>query len=805
MNHGNSYNNLVVHTHNLVVHTHNLNRTHPSTMRYFKLSFTCLFIAMLSTNGFSQSYPMGMWHPADVSAFNDSLHAVAAQELSAMSGDEGSIINFVWGSNFVMGGRDNFRNQWYKDMLTLLNESNLDIVVNVRFTSADYTQTDGCVIRDGVISDDEFRRVSDAIDDLLDYENELIRQQNNYIHSRIIGWAIMDEPYAHNINITARRLSVEGCGTPAIVYPENLKSYRDRLYAHLENRGFPNRAFYLSEGATMGRLLTVDGSQQHISIRQDYAEFSASFDVLAIFYYDYVINREQSDIGDGGEWYNHGNNREGSLRGWNYIWEKAKADLGEDRTQEIHAILVLGEEIPTRIPPDNHMSYDVFEPEFLKTHAMTHASIRKVYNLGFDGISFYDWKHSADEYRNDAICWWEEEVANIPQCQNGYIESPFYSEAVATEIHDIDELVLSVTDTRSGENYVWLPSVGESMEFNSNSSRRYSDAVRFISTGDFWGEGEWSDQHFILTKNEVRSSTADGDDELVMVTTQSELRFNEDARHSQDRLRMLSDILTQEYFDRYIRPNYPCSQLPCDQAMANLRVTAITSGDFDGDGDSELIVAVYDSNLRLGSLHASFSGSEAGIFLGATADSISALASGDFQNNGRDELIVATRGDQRTRIYYADVGRGVDVFVQSSLIHNNPQTQMYVADFTTGKFNNNFRDQLVTSFRSELGNWSRITISSPVTDGVARNPSHSTNGIWASRSYRIDAIAAGDDNANRKDDLYVAMYHIGDERTVLFKNDISINRMPMQQRIFQSEMIRINAMTMGSFRESLHE
>jgi len=851
------------------------------------------------------SYPMGMWHATDRDPFTDSLHTVTARELQAMSGGDGSIINFIWGSNFIFGGASNYRVQWHKDLLMHLNDANVYLVPNVRFTSADYTSEGDCILRDGRISDEEFTKVARAIDDILDFEQNLIDTPGNgYTHSRIIGWAIMDEPFAINNRIRSQNLDTEGCGTPALVEPGPMKSYRDRLYNHLERRNFPNRKFYLSEGASMGRTVRDGLFRRHKPIVQNYAEFADSYDVLAIFYYDYIINSENSHLTDGGEWYNHGNQPEGSLRGWNYIWEKVQQDLGPDTDKEIHAILVLGEEVPVR-GANGGLNYDTFQPDYLQTHAMTHVSIRKMYEMGFDGISFYDWKHIPDEYREDAICWWEQEVADLPQCADAGVEtSPYYREAVATEIHDRASLVLSFSapgadgagtvhgfhtmhpggwasndgaDVLTDAAFVFgdngstaasaepSPSgtVTDGIESTSAAGMPADSAthagrsvlteapVQFIATGDLWEASPATpDATFLLASTERRSTNADGDDELVSFAAGpfqrsatgsvsgapadvqpgsdpgTHLHFHESPESPLENTHAPLSLVGERYVTDHLRLHYSCTDLPCEAAAETHIVTALTTGDFDGDGDAELVMALYDTLHRTGSVHISPNGLSPASLSFSLPDSVTALAAGDFNRNGRASLVAATRNGMQTRIFHADIASGEPLFSEESVISHHTDIPIVVRHMAAGNFDGSFRDQLLIALEHTRITWSRLTLSQPGASSLFRDPLWSGSTIWTSMSYRVTALVAGHfyggssaaqgiqttgtlptpehaRHHGRTDQLVSAFTHVGNGETLVFSAALTDGDNPWQQMLMRLDAVRVNSLGAGQFRESL--
>ena len=107
-----------------------------------------------------------------------------------------------------------------------------------------------------------------------------------------------------------------------------------------------------------------------------------------------------------------------TLAMWRYLIPQAREQLknaGRENT-EIHALLVLGEEI---FP-------DSLNEEYMVTHGLTHSAIKRVLELGVDGVWFYAWRAG---------------VINEEDAVERWLDLQYYAEAVETEFRDREVLV----------------------------------------------------------------------------------------------------------------------------------------------------------------------------------------------------------------------------------------------------------------------------------------------------------------------------------------------------------------------------
>jgi hypothetical protein len=249
----------------------------------------------------------------------------------------------------------------------------------------------------------------------------------------------------------------------------------------------------------------------------------------------------------------------------------------------------------------------------------------------------------------------------------------------------------------------------------------------------------------------------------------------------------------------------------------------MTTGDFDGDGDNEVITAVFSWDYPY--YTRVYSSNEGNNFKQTlikeyTSTSpngrtkITALASGDFKGNGRDELVIATYNDDYNDlyIYLADIATGENPTSSSNRVMSSTNSSMYVSHFAAGDFDGDFLDELATAFRNNSGSYSHLTVSRPKPGGGAGNPGWGPNKVWqSSTNYeRVTGLAAGDFYNERKDYLITALWNSSSNTSEIYESSPSFNTSsggsgdPTQgTSIYSGSYWHVSAMTTGSFRESL--
>lgn len=286
----------------------------------------------------------------------------------------------------------------------------------------------------------------------------------------------------------------------------------EKIYSAIKQRD--NRPIYIAEAPG----------------EANYARFLC--DVLIIDNYYYSVNGF-ADIA--------------TLAMWRYLIPAAREQLqnaGREDT-EIHALLVLGEEIY----PDS------LNEEFIATHGLTHSAIRRVLELGVDGVWFYAWRAG---------------VINSEDAVERWLSQQYYAEAVETEVHDNDFLVTAFNSQSNSK--IVVSDIGNGQSPNEGSVYFYSSMVDALTCSDFQGsndlEGETILYDLSYRIEEGFRSNGDGDNELITAFNDGNIFYNESG-------------------------NKPDEQL-IEIIQGN--VSAMISGDFDGDGDSEIVTAVQNGS-----------------------------------------------------------------------------------------------------------------------------------------------------------------------------------------------------------------
>jgi len=266
----------------------------------------------------------------------------------------------------------------------------------------------------------------------------------------------------------------------------------------------------------------------------NYARFLC--DVLIIDNYYYSINGF-ADIA--------------TLAMWRYLIPTAREQLqnaGREET-EIHALLVLVEEI---FP-------DSLNEEFMATHGLTHSVIRRVLELGVDGIWFYAWRAG---------------VINSEDAVERWLSQQYYSETVETEFHDTDFLVNAFNNQSNSK--IVVSDIVNGQSPNEGSINFYSSIVNALTCSDFQGSNDLEGNTILYDLSyrieEGFRSNGEEDNELINSFNDGNIFYNESG-------------------------NKPDEQLI---EIIQDKVSAMISCDFDGDGDAEIVTAIQNgSNCRI--------------------------------------------------------------------------------------------------------------------------------------------------------------------------------------------------------------
>lgn len=549
----------------------------------------------------------------------------------------------------------------------------------------------------------------DTNDDSLISQNEL----NDFIFvfetflfspntDHILGWYIADEPSAHEFD------SVEV----------------EKIYDAIKQRD--SRPVYIAEAPG----------------EANYARFRC--DVLIIDNYYYSINGF-ADVA--------------TLAMWRYLIPQAREQLknaGREDT-EIHALLVLGEEI---FP-------DSLNEEFMATHGLTHSAIRRVLELGVHGIWFYAWRAG---------------VINSEDAVERWLSQQYYAEAVETEFHDNDFLVTAFSNQSNSK--IVVSDIRNGQSPNEGTVYFYSSMVDALTSNDFQGSNDL-DGNTILYDLSYRieegfRSNGDGDNELITAFDDGNIFYNESG-------------------------NKPDEQL-IEIIQGN--VSAMISGDFDGDGDSEIVTAVQNGNNC--GIFVSDDGEAEGIveyqIYSSSNFRVTALTSGDFDGDGRDELVTAILNSQLTESYiYVDDVSTTGISVGGSPWFG-PSNEYIVTEMTAGDFGDDsiFKDRLIFAL-SNSG-----MLDTKIYCTALNHFSFDSSQIFfgPDNYWHVTAMTFGDFSDDNKitEELIIAFSNSMLNHASIYKtNDPVMNGIGtiIYDPGLPSEYF-ISSMTAASFRESLH-
>jgi hypothetical protein len=423
----------------------------------------------------------------------------------------------------------------------------------------------------------------------------------------------------------------------------------------------------------------------------------------------------------------------------------------------VHALLVAGEEI---FP-------DTLNENLMASHGLTHSAIRRVLDLGVDGIWFYAWRAG---------------VINSEDAVHRWLTQQEYAEVIETEIHDRDYLVTLFS--HQNDNKLVISDIGNSNSPDEGIIVSYNNQINMTVTGDLQGSNEIQGVPILFDKSYIIDdgfrSNGDGDDELITVFNNGNIFFSEDGNKP-------DEILIDSFQDT---------------------ITAITSGDFDGDGDDELVTAIQN-------------GIECRVFVsddGKTGSiqqyqiyfsdelKVTALASGDFNGDGRDELVTAISNSQlvNSYIYVDDISSTGNCCIGTPWF--GPENVLHTTALAAGNYkdDNVLKDRLIVALSDiDLTN---TQIYSTVLDDFSFKSSQLFFG--PDNYWHVTSMAFGDffDDETLREEMIIALSNTSSNHSKMYKtSDPILNGLGdvIYDPGFPSYYY-ISSVSTGSFRESLH-
>jgi hypothetical protein len=558
------------------------------------------------------------------------------------------------------------------------------------------------------LADCRFSRIDTNDDGLISVEElnvflsvfDLVLIDPNSDH--IAGWYIADEPTSNSID------------------PVEL----EKIYNAIKSRD--SRPIYITEALSA----------------EDFSRFLC--DILIIDNYYYSIN-SYTDLA--------------TLSYWKELIIGAREDLkkaGRENT-EVHALLVAGEEI---FP-------DELNEEVMASHGLTHSAIRRVLDLGVDGIWFYAWRAG---------------VINSEDAVHRWLTQQEYAEVIETEIHDRDFLVTLFN--HQDDNKLVISDIGNNNPPNEGNIISYIDKINMITSGDLQGSNEIQGDPILFDKSYIIDngyrSNGDGDDELITVFNNGDIFYSEEGNKP-------DNILIDSFQEN---------------------ITAVTSGDFDGDGDDELVTATQYGNQC--NVFVSDDGKAGSIqqyqIYFSNEFKVTALTSGDFNGDGRDELVTAISNMQLVNSYiYID-----DISSTGKCCNGTPwfgpENVLHTTALAAGNYNDNnvLKDRLIFALSDiELIN---TQIFSTVMDDFSFESAQIFFG--PDDYWHVTSMTFGDfiDDEKIREDLIIALSNTSFDHTKMFKTSDPLLS-GVGDTIYDPgfpSYYHVSSISTGSFQESLH-
>jgi hypothetical protein len=308
--------------------------------------------------------------------------------------------------------------------------------------------------------------------------------------------------------------------------------------------------------------------------------------------------------------------------------------------------------------------------------------------------------------------------------------------------------------------------------------------VDALASGDFQGSNDLNGNTILYDLSyrieDGFRSNGDGDDELITAFNNGSIYYDESGD----------------------KPD----QLLINSIQDN--VSALTSGDFDGDGDFEIVTALQDGNNC--KIYVSDDGEVGSIteyqIYSSDYFRVTALISGDFDGDGRDELVTAI-----TNLQFIDSYIFVDDISTTGIAVGNapwygPSNEFHITALSSGDFNedNIFNDRLI--FALSDSNLVNTKLYCTDLNNFLFDSSYVFFG--PDNYWHVTAMTIGDfkDDNKTTQELIISLSNGSYNHTIIYKTED-----PMLNGIgtiiydpgIPSDY-HVSAMTSASFRESLH-
>jgi hypothetical protein len=276
----------------------------------------------------------------------------------------------------------------------------------------------------------------------------------------------------------------------------------------------------------------------------------------------------------------------------------------------------------------------------------------------------------------------------------------------------------------------------------------------------------------------------------------------------------ISGLTIRQYVVTFPYPNSPfqhirliCDTTPCDAStfidqgqrffaggkQYAEQVGAMTTGDFNGDGREELVVAfnyrMLDSPDSFVKIVRTGEGPDrhlSKVLYTSPSFTAHALATGDFDRRGRDQLLTYLRlqSSGRGEIWRGD---GIASIVNFGRLYQT--TTWGITAMTAGDFDGNGTDESMVALQNGAGE-TRIYrgngVSSVLSDGA----------IYTTTNWRVPAMTTGDFDADGQDELITALQRSTEARIVRGDGTASVAG---YGTVYSSTIWEIAALAAGAF------
>ena len=334
------------------------------------------------------------------------------------------------------------------------------------------------------------------------------------------------------------------------------------------------------------------------------------------------------------------------------------------------------------------------------------------------------------------------------------------------------------------------PVAGSRVWYEANPS--YTQYISALGGGDLFA-GDNSTYHasgvdngFTASTNWVGNRTnGDGDDDIVIGFAGTNPSYNETLDYGNDK----SSVSWNSF----------------DFGGLGEQITAMTTGDFDGDGDDEAVFSVVDGSYSkiylCHDIH--FENAQWNNLYSSNTYHVTALASGDFDGIGRDYLVTAISNSSHTtnKVYIADIGDGESV----TATENDSNGSYYVTAMTAGYLTGASDDHEKLAIALTNGSNDNGILIADIKTGEDAMDEGELERYSCYTTHKVTAMAALDRFADdRKHCIYLGVWDTSSNNTKIYETDFFDATVTFDSK-YDYNYYHVSAMAAASFTESLED